>query len=58
MWKKTSIKIGNADTFSKKTMLMGKIGMDAGEVSTPLQPCSEGLRAKLDDMIAKLGITK
>ena len=37
---------------------MRKIGMDAGEVSTPLQPCSEGLRAKLDDMIAKLGITK
>ena len=28
MWEKASIKIGNTDTFSKKTMLMGKISMD------------------------------
>ena len=28
MWEKASIKISNTDTFSKKTMLMGKISMD------------------------------
>lgn len=35
---------------------MRRIGMDVGDVSTPLQPCSEGLRAKLDEMLVKLGL--
>lgn len=35
---------------------MGRIGMDMGEVSTPLQPCSQGLREKLDAMLSQLGL--
>ena len=35
---------------------MKKIGMDAGEVSTPLLPCSKGLQAKLDSIIEKMNI--
>lgn len=35
---------------------MAHIGMDVGEVSTPLQPCSAALQAKLDAMIEKLNI--
>ncbi|MDM8237863.1 4-hydroxy-tetrahydrodipicolinate synthase [Pseudoflavonifractor phocaeensis] len=35
---------------------MRRIGMDMGEVSTPLQPCSEPLREKLDKMLTQLGL--
>lgn len=35
---------------------MKKIGMDAGDVSTPLLPCSEELRLKLDTIIKELDI--
>ena len=37
---------------------MGKIGVEVGEVSTPLKPCSNWLRAELDKAIAELGIKK
>lgn len=37
---------------------MGKIGIDVGEVSTPLHPCSVGLRAKLDNMISILNVKR
>ena len=37
---------------------MGKIGVEVGEVSTPLKPCSDWLRAELDKAIAELGIKK
>ncbi len=35
---------------------MKQIGMDAGEVSLPLLPCSQALRAKLDSMIQEMNI--
>ena len=38
--------------------VMNKIGVEVGEVCTPLKPCSDGLCAELDDMIAALGIKK
>ncbi|OUO93241.1 4-hydroxy-tetrahydrodipicolinate synthase [Cloacibacillus sp. An23] len=37
---------------------MRKIGVDAGEVSTPLKPCSAGLRSELDKIIGALGVRK
>lgn len=35
---------------------MGRIGMDAGTVSTPLQSCSVDLQSKLDDMLKQFGL--
>lgn len=39
MWEKASIKISNTDTFSKKTMLMGKISMDLFETEICMESC-------------------
>ena len=35
---------------------MKQIGIDAGEVSTPLLPCSQALQVKLDHMIKEMKI--